>query len=172
MRCGEYRTLAVAFNASAFEHEALVVLHRRIKGTLVVELQVDGIVLLPGKFLAPPVELEVEQMNRDDMRVSLATRYDADWSVVASPCIVGVYLVKVHAVHLSLRKSFGEHPLGTFHDRCNHKQLLVAGDDVGKLQISVGYLSEIRFPVCTTVWPGQHNGALRLPFCRKCEIAR
>ena len=172
LRGGEDGTLSVALDASALKYESLVVLHRRIKGTLVVELQVDGVVLLPGEFLAPSVKLEVEQMDRDDMRVASASRYHADRSVVARPCIIGVHLVEVYAVHLALREPFGEHSACTLHDGCNHKQLLVAGDDVGKFQISVGYLPEIGFPVCTTMWPGQHNGALRLPFCRKCEIAR
>ena len=47
LRGGEDGALSVALDASALEHESLVVLHRRIKGTLVVELQVDGVVLLP-----------------------------------------------------------------------------------------------------------------------------
>ena len=172
LRCSEERTLAVALYASAFEHEALVVLQCRIEGSLIVELQIDGIVLFPVEFLAPSVELEVEQMDRDDVRIVSAARNHADRSVVARPGIVGIHLVEVNAVHLSLRQLFGEHSLGAFQDRCHHQQVFVAGDDVCELQIRVGYLSQIRLPVRSAVWPREHDGALWFPFCGKCEIAR
>ena len=82
LRCGEERTLAVALYASAFEHEALVVFQRRIEGSLIVELQIDGIVLFPVEFLAPSVELEVEQMDRDDVRIVSA------WTSATSKTLV------------------------------------------------------------------------------------
>lgn len=42
-----------------------------VEGTLVIELEVDGIVFLPCELLAPTIKLEIEQVDRDDERVLL-----------------------------------------------------------------------------------------------------
>ena len=66
LACGKDGSLSIALYASTFEDKTCMVLEGSLKGSLIVELQVDGIVLLPGKLLAPSVESEVEQMNRND----------------------------------------------------------------------------------------------------------
>ena len=63
---GKDGSLSIALYATTFEDKTCMVLKGSLKGSLIVELQVDGIVLLPGKLLAPSVESEVEQMNRND----------------------------------------------------------------------------------------------------------
>ena len=78
---GEHRATAVALNASAFKHEVEVRLIKPLHLTFHKDLPVDVVVEVGGKFLAPSVELEVEQ---DVFAVVL----HGDEAVVACPGVV------------------------------------------------------------------------------------
>lgn len=60
-RC-EHGTFAITLYRTALEHEIGMILYLVLEGTPTEEVPCDGVVLLPGKLLAPAVELEVEQM--------------------------------------------------------------------------------------------------------------
>ena len=69
--CRKNRSLAIALDASTFQDESRMVFQGSVEGTLVIELEVDGIVFLPCELLAPTIKLEIEQVDRDDERVLL-----------------------------------------------------------------------------------------------------
>ena len=69
--CRENRAIAIALDASTLQDEARMVLQGCVEGSLVIELEVDGVVFLPSELLSPTIKLEVEQVDRDDERVLL-----------------------------------------------------------------------------------------------------
>ena len=167
---GEDGSLAVALDAAAFEYEAFVVLQCCVERPLVVQLKVDGIVLLPVEFLSPAIELEVEQMDGDDETVVLVLGNQRDGAMVASPCVVAVDFIELDAAHLSVGKSLCEHLPCAFYDGGDHKQTFKTGDGLCQLQIRVGDLPQVGFPVCVSMGPGEHDAALWFPFCGKHEV--
>ncbi len=170
---GEDSALAIALDAAAFEDKALMVLHGCIlECTLIVELQVDGIVFLPGKLLSPSVELEVEQVVGDDIVVMFSLGDYRDRSMVACPCVVTVYFVEADTLHLSWRQPSGERSSGALQERSDNEQMLETRDSLGKLQIGLCYLKQIGMPIGVGVGPCEHDAALRFPLCRQYEIAR
>ena len=134
-------------------------------------MQGDGIILLPSELFAPAVELEVEDAVRHHPGVLLFAQHHREGAVVAHPGIIAFYLVEQHAAHLFGRELFLELVSGGRHIGCSHKQLLVARDDICQFEISICNFRQIRLPVGAGMWPGEHDGALWLPFGRECEIA-
>lgn len=62
---GEDGALAVALDATAFEHKSLMVVDRTVlESSLIIQVLRDGIVFLPTELFSPSIKLEVEEGER------------------------------------------------------------------------------------------------------------
>ena len=134
---GEHRSASVALDAAAFEYEVEAVNVQSFYAPFVIESAVDGVVKVGREFLAPAVELEVEE-SRFEVR---GARYERDETVVACPRVVG--------------------------RRLDDEHWFIALDGFSHLAVGLGDVVKHGRPVSISVRPGQLYAALWLPFCRK-----
>ena len=82
---GKDGATAIALYRAALEHHVIVVAALAVQQALGTQVGGDGVVVLPGKLVAPAVETEVEQLGP-----TLA--HEGEGTVVARPGIIGVTL--------------------------------------------------------------------------------
>ena len=134
---GKHRPPSVALDGSPFEHEVETVDVLAFDAPFVIESAVDGVVKVGREFLAPAVELEVEE-SRFEVR---GARYERDETMVACPRVVG--------------------------RRLDDEHWFIALDGFSHLAVGLGDVVKHGRPVRISVRPSQLHTTLGLPFCRK-----
>ena len=169
LRCGEQGALAVALNAAALEHKILMVAHAGLEHSAGIQFAVDGVVELPFKLFAPPVELEIKQMYGHLCAVFLVG-HKGNCTMVARPGIVGVDGNHMDVALFARRQIVVQQfcYFGRFWG--NYNQVLVSHYAFGHFYKGVLYLREHRCPVGVHVGPGELYAALLLPFGRHTVI--
>ena len=150
---GEEGALAVALYRASFQHKVVMVLQLAAEDALSPQLAGDGVVEQGLEFFSPSVEMEVEQPH-------MAFRFvfsvcQGNGAMVACPGVVALTGIDAdalrqgrgHSLRCQLPYGIG---LGGGYDHT-----LPLGDDSGELQVGLGYLFEIVFPVGAGMGPGQ-----------------
>ena len=156
---GKQRAATVAFNTAAFKFKVECRNISAPQQAGVVDMAVDGIIILGPELTAPAIETEIDQFG------TIGTRH-SNKGMVACPGVVS----RAGMIHDIVRSTtrqllFKKRTHGGRVGR-DDKQLLARGYLKGQMQVAVNNIVKHIFPVGTGMRPRKLNATLLEPFRR------